>query len=141
MDRASWVVLFLASDDAGLDPERLQKGLFLLSEQGVIPEDQRYRFEPSLDGPVAPDAFGDLRALSDGDVVAVRAVSGSRWREYTVTPAGRREAGVLAERIGGRAVDRVRAVREYVSGMPLRRLVDAVTREYPESRGVPARTA
>jgi hypothetical protein len=117
LDTASWLVAFLAASDGGVDPDRLQKGLFLLSEAGVIPSDERYRYEPYLDGPAAPEVWGDLDALVDQGLVTLRAIPGSRWREFGLSIRGRREARAVQERIGPDAAGAVHDARVFVDSM------------------------
>ena len=117
MDRASWLVAFLAASDGGVDPDRLQKGLFLLSEAGVIPSGERYRYEPYLDGPAAFDVWGDLDVLVEDGLVTLRAVPGSRWREFRLSIRGLREATFIQERIGPDATGAVADARAFVDSM------------------------
>ncbi|MGH7490032.1 MAG: hypothetical protein ACREMY_31160, partial [bacterium] len=53
---ADWLLLLLALKDAErpLDPVRLQKGLFLLAEEGGLSGAESYRFEPYDYGPFSP---------------------------------------------------------------------------------------
>ena len=113
MDRASWVVAFLGSGTGGLDPERLQHGLHLLSIGGVIPEEQRYGFDLRSAAPSAQGLGMDLAALEDGGVVAFR-VGPAGWSEVRATAAGRREASVLLSRLDPLVVGAIRQVRRSV---------------------------
>jgi len=117
LERASWLVAFLAASDGGVDPDRLQKGLFLLSEAGVIPSEERYRYEPYLDGPAAFDVWSDLDALVEDGLVTLRAVAGSRWREFRLSLRGRNEARTVEERIGPDAAGAVSDARSFVDSM------------------------
>ncbi len=48
MTAKDWLLVFIADDEAGegLDPVRLQKGMFLLAREAGLPARQRYRFIP-----------------------------------------------------------------------------------------------
>jgi hypothetical protein len=117
MDRASWVVAFLGSGTGGLDPDRLRRGLHLLTTAGVIPEDQRYAFERP---PAAGELGKDLAALQDGGVVTSR-VGPAGVTEVRATLAGSREAAVLLSRLDPRVVGEIRRVRRSVGRLPLER--------------------
>lgn len=140
MDRSSWLVVLLAVAEGGLDSDRLQKALFLLSQQGVIPETERYRFEPYRDGPAAFEVFADLDRLLDQGIVRLRSFPGSRWREFEITAQGRFEARVLQAAVSEKQLARVHTVRALVTETPYRGLVERVVSEYPQYRAAP-RTA
>ncbi|MBI4261592.1 MAG: hypothetical protein HY658_13615 [Actinobacteria bacterium] len=134
MNRATWLVLLLGADEAGLDSERLQMGLFLLAKRGVVPEDARYSFQPYIDGPIAPEVYRDLEALVESGLVLIRGVAGSRWRELHLTLRGRIEARTVAGGVDPRTLARIRVIRDQVSGATFRRVVESVLTEHPEYR-------
>jgi uncharacterized protein YwgA len=87
---SDWLLLLLALRDAEkpLDPVRLQKGLFLLRQEGGLAEDEAYNFRPYDYGPFSPTIYRDLQDLLTAGYVREMPVQGYNWNRYAVTPAG-----------------------------------------------------
>lgn len=99
---ADWLLLLLALRDANkpLDPVRLQKGLFLLGEEGGLPDEEAYHFEPYDYGPFSAEIYRDLQILLDAEHAEELAVPGYNWKRYAVTGAGLERARKLVQRLG-----------------------------------------
>lgn len=96
---SDWLLLLLALRDAStpLDPVRLQKGLFLLGEEGGLRKSEAYRFEPYDYGPFSAEIYRDLEDLIDVGQVKDLPVPGYGWKRYAVTLVGiERAEGLLA---------------------------------------------
>ena len=87
MTRQDWLALFLAFEGApdGLDPVRIQKGMFLFAMEAGVPEGQTYGFRPYNYGPMSRGIYDDLdRLVSEGTIEATP-VEGQSWSRYVVT--------------------------------------------------------
>ena len=100
MNRRDWLMLLLGfkgtGDTVALDPVRVQKGMFLLAQEGGIPEDERYTFEPYHYGPYSFELKRDLNELVRSGLAAAHPVSGYSWHRYHLTKAGIEQARALA---------------------------------------------
>src|SRR4051794_38853086 len=87
---ADWLLFLLALQDAEqpLDPVRLQKGMFLLSEEGGVANGEAYDFRPYDYGPFSSDIYRDLQELLDRGWVREVPIRGFNWSSYTITDAG-----------------------------------------------------
>jgi hypothetical protein len=114
MRARDWLLLLIAAEGAagGLDPVRLQKGMFLLAEEAGLPRRERYRFVPYNYGPMSRGLYRGLRDLTRAGLVERRPVPGLRWARHAVTPAGAAAATALEAGLGPRALERLRRLRE-----------------------------
>jgi uncharacterized protein len=137
VNRSDWLLLLLGfkgeSDSPALDPIRVQKGMFLLAEEGDIPEAERYHFNPYNWGPYSREVRNDLdRLVADGYVQA-RDVPGYSWKRYALTAAGIDYArNVLHEDVDPQQAHRVAAIKRRVSGASFNTLLEDVYTAYPE---------
>lgn len=90
MTRREWLELFIAFEGApeGLDPVRLQKGMFLFEREADVPPAQKYDFRPYNYGPMSSQIYQDLDVLVAGGLVEQVPVRGQSWTLYRSTPAG-----------------------------------------------------
>jgi len=123
-----WLLVFIACDEAsdgeraeapGLDPVRLQKGMFLLAREGGLPVRQRYRFIPYNYGPMSRGVYRDVGLLADERLLAERPVPGYTWGRLVATERGRALARELVAQDAAATPERLAALRE------IRRLVTA----------------
>lgn len=92
MRRNDWLLLLVADAPDGLAPVRLQKGLFLLAQEGGLPLAERYEFEPYNYGPMSREIYHDVeRQVRRGSLVR-SPVPGYSWGIVSATPAGRERA-------------------------------------------------
>ncbi len=88
------LLLFIALDGAprGLDPIRLQKGMFLFAQESAAGEDEKYSFVPYNYGPMSAQIYSDLDRLVADGVVEAAPERGQSWSRYSATirrgPAG-----------------------------------------------------
>lgn len=126
MEPADWLLkLIAARPEAVIDPVRVQKGLFLLSEGGMVPPGERYAFEPYSYGPMSRQIYRDVRALEAAGEIESLAVPGFGWRTLRATPAGLERAAGLP---GTEAVAKVRAT---VDRRSFAELLEYVYDRYP----------
>ena len=108
-DRSTWLVLLLDCDALGasgpeeLDPVRIQKGMFLLSERG--PARGLYTFKAYDWGPFSSAIYGDLDALTRHGYLDEYRVPGRTWSTYRVTASGHELAAGMADQIGSANVE------------------------------------
>lgn len=83
------------------------------------------------------DVAEELRALEGTELGAGSADPSRPYDErvFELTEKGRYVAGVIAKRVGNRAVDEVSKIKDQYGSLPLRQLLRAVYRQYPEMAG------
>lgn len=84
------LLLFIALDGApqGLDPIRLQKGMFLFAMDDASGSDEVYDFVPYDYGPMSTQIYRDLESLTEDGLIAATPVEGQTWSRYTATEDG-----------------------------------------------------
>ncbi len=90
MERRDWLLLLVSfkGAPAGLDPIRLQKGMFLHAMESGRPADELYDFEAYNYGPMSKAVYRDLDALRLVGLVERIPVPGQTWSRYKATPSG-----------------------------------------------------
>jgi hypothetical protein len=132
-----WLLLLIASDGAprGLDPVRIQKGMFLLAREGAAPAAQSYEFEPYNYGPMSRGVYRDVARLLAAGLVERRPVPGYGWAIYVPTDAGGERASGLAARAGAEAPATLSALAEIkrtITGVSFAALLESIYARYPE---------
>ena len=137
MTRRDWLLALCAyrGAPAGLDPVRLQKGMFLLARTGQVPAVQQYRFKPYDYGPMSPTIYRDLDALVDEGLLVREEVPGKQWCRYAATDRGRslaeRRLGQLPENAKPTA-RRLYEIKQRVATASFSELLESVYREHPD---------
>jgi hypothetical protein len=135
-DRRDWLLLFLSPGVLGsggadaVDPIRIQKGMFLLSQRG--PARDLYGFEPYNWGPFSPEIYRDLEQLRREHLVERQPVPGGTWSRWRATPEGENEARRVAERLAPDDVTWLASARSFVTSRSFKRLLRDIYAEYPE---------
>src|SRR6202012_5741059 len=82
--RSDGLILFPAFEGApdGLDPVRLQEGLFLFSLCPGVTSRSKYAFKPGVYGPISDDLYGDLDRLVGERLLEPVPVKGAHWGLY-----------------------------------------------------------
>jgi hypothetical protein len=92
-------ILLLIADGADgqfpLDPIRLMKGCFIVSEIGPAAWKDLFEFRPFDYGPFDPSVYRARDALVGKDLMV--ATPAGRYSQYSITPAGRARASEIAE--------------------------------------------
>jgi uncharacterized protein YwgA len=134
---ADWLLLLVALDAPaeGLEPVRVQKGLFLLAREGGLPRSERYWFVPYNYGPMSPRIYRDVDALVRRGLLERVPVPGYTWGRVRATAEGRRRAEGLAasarerERVALAALRRIRAL---VTSLTFADLLATIYERHPE---------
>jgi uncharacterized protein YwgA len=90
MTRRDWLLVYVALKGApqGLDPVRIQKGMFLFAQEADVPADERYDFGAYLYGPMSSRVYSDIEYLEAEGLIRGEPVPGYTWKRYTATPPG-----------------------------------------------------
>lgn len=136
VERTDWLLLFLSRDSLGVDgpaevdPIRIQKGMFLLSQRG--PARDLYAFRPYNWGPFSPAIYGDLDYLVGEGLVEIEAVPGQTWKRYRTTQKGESKTSKLIDRVDASAVDWLGRARRYVTSRSFSQLLREIYARYPK---------
>lgn len=138
MERNDWLTLFIALEGApdGLDPVRLQKGLFLFAEEAEsVPDEQRYEFRPYSYGPMSRDIYTDLDVLVASGLVEKVPVEGQSWSRYKPTFRGIEKSHRLMKEAMDKYPDDAKHLhdtKQSVAGMTFAALLEDVYARYPD---------
>jgi hypothetical protein len=137
MIRRDWLLLLIARAPGpnGLDPVRIQKGMFLMAQEGALPAGQRYRFVAYNYGPMSRGVYRGVAHLRRSLLVEAHAVEGHRWRRYLPTPDGVALADDLAAAAAERAplsLRRLDRTAAYVASVGFAELLASIYDRYPE---------
>jgi hypothetical protein len=136
--RIDWLILFAAFEGApdGLDPVRLQQGLFLFSRCPGVPPSSKYAFEPVIYGPASNELDQDLYRLAGGRLLQPVPVRGMRWCLYKpIDTTFERARGILRRAEADDLEDatcRLAEIKKYVSSVGFGELFEHVYAEHPE---------
>jgi hypothetical protein len=136
--RIDWLILFAAFEGAldGLDPVRLEQGLFLFSRCPAVPPPSKYVFEPGIYGPVSNELHQDLYRLAGARLLQPVPVRGAHWCLYKpidTTFERARESLRLTEADDlENATRRLAEIKQYVSSVGFGELLEHVYAEHPE---------
>lgn len=136
--RSDWLIILAAFDGApdGLDPVRVQQGLFLFSRCPGVPPSSKYAFEPGVYGPISDDLYEDLERLVNDRLLEAVPVKGARWSLYKPIDATfERAKPILRQAEADDLVDATRQlaeIKQYVSSASFGDLLECVYTEHPE---------
>jgi hypothetical protein len=131
-----WLLLFLSAEALGvdapeeLDPIRIQKGMFLLSERG--PARDTYTFRPYNWGPFSSAIYSDLGSLESSGLVESHPLPGRTWKVWQTTAAGDERAIRIAKDLDDDEVNWLGRTRLYVTGRSFVRLLRDIYANYPQ---------
>jgi hypothetical protein len=135
-DRCTWLLLLLDRGALGssgpdeLDPVRIQKGMFLLSERG--PARGVYTFQAYDWGPFSSAIYADLASLTRQGYLAEEKVPGRTWSTYRVTARGHERAAAAAAQVGEVATSWLRQAREFLTTRSFAQLLREIYALYPD---------
>lgn len=135
MTRRDWLLLYVALKGAphGLDPVRIQKGMFLFAQEGGVPGDEAYSFGPYHYGPMSSQIYSDVERLEADGLIHGTPVQGYTWKRYTTTPGGIDVARhLLEEDADPEAAQRLFAIKQDVSSKTFNSLLRDVYARYPD---------
>jgi hypothetical protein len=136
--RREWLILLTALEGApgGLDPVRLQQGLFLFSRCPDVPPRSKYAFEPGVYGAISDELYDDLDRLVEERMLEPVPVKGAHWSLYKPVDATfERAKQILRRAEADDLVDATRQLAEikhYVSSVGFGELLERVYTEHPE---------
>ncbi|MGH7868884.1 MAG: hypothetical protein ACREP9_14935 [Candidatus Dormibacteraceae bacterium] len=134
--RSDWLLLLLDREALGaggpdeLDPVRIQKGMFLLSERG--PARDVYEFQPYNWGPFSADIYADLASLTQQGFLSEERVLGRTWSTYRITARGHGRASAAAAQAGETATAWLKQAREFLTTRSFAQLLRDVYALYPD---------
>jgi uncharacterized protein YwgA len=137
MTRRDWLMLFISFEGAprGLDPVRLQKGMFLFGQEvAEVPPDQKYTFRPYNYGPMSKAIYDDLDGLVADGLVETVPAEGQSWSRYRPTARGVELGKQLLEAADSETrfgVQHLYDTKRAVAGMSFDALLEDVYERYP----------
>lgn len=129
------MLLLGVGEARALDPIRIQKGMFLLAQEGGLRDDEQYSFRPYDYGPFSSRIYDDLDGLVEDGLVAREPVPGYTWSRFRLTPEGLAEAQSLADGLTDRQRVSVRflvGVKREVLSLSFNELLRYVYSRYPD---------
>lgn len=135
MNARDRLLIFVALEGApqGLDPVRLQKGMFLFSQDPIATEAEKYQFVPYNYGPMSAQIYADLETLAEQGLVEVVPVSGQSWARYIATAEGlSRAQKLLNQETSPAAAHRLHAIKKDVASKTFSAVLEDVYDRYPE---------
>jgi uncharacterized protein YwgA len=137
MTRRDWLLLLCAYHGApdGLDPVRLQKGMFLLARSGTVPQREQYRFKPYDYGPMSSSIYGDLDELVDEGLLAKHPVAGKKWCRYASSERGLAASDTRLRHLSERekvAAQRLYEIKQRIAKTSFNELLESVYSEHPD---------
>jgi uncharacterized protein len=137
MVRRDWLLLLvsLGEGESGLDPIRLQKGLFLLAQEGCLPRAECYDFRPYNYGPMSSGVYRDVEVLERRGLLERREAEGRTWRWVHATQSGRERSRALQQALeqhNPRALASLRDIRALLDRLGFVELLATIYRRYPE---------
>jgi hypothetical protein len=113
-----------------LDPIRIMKGCFIISQAGRTSWRTLFRFRPYDYGPFDVRVYGARDSLiAEG---LLRREKTGRYANYTLTDDGRTRVEEIEQEIDENAADWVRRVGHYVTSKSFSRLLDEVYARWPD---------
>lgn len=129
MTRRDWLLLLIGD---GLDPIRIQKGMFLFAMESPAPAQEKYAFVPYNWGPFSQPIYGDLESLQRLGLVEREPVPNASYFRYRRTSAG--DAATLRHerRASHEALAEMRRIQASINGLGFNALLKRVYRKYPQ---------
>ena len=137
MKPSDWLLLFAACEGAadGLDPVRIQQGLFLFSRCPGVPARSKYVFEPGSYGPLSGELYADLDRLTEEGALESVPVRGKRWSRYRPSDLtfeqGHRILKQAEDEHLLEAARELFEIKRYVSSVGFGQLLDRICSEHP----------
>lgn len=134
MTKRDWLLLFCAlkGSPSGLDPVRLQKGMFLFAMEASVPDDEKYDFRPYNYGPMSSEVYADVEALEVIGHLAGEQSPGNSWKRYRATQSGIEHARELLADADRDAVQKLFEIKAFVMARSFNALLNDVYDRYPE---------
>ena len=133
MTPRDWLLLYFALKGApgGLDPVRIQKGMFLLAQEGELPEGEAYDFGPYHYGPMSSQVYSDLEYLEATGLLEGTPVPGYSWNRYRATERGVEKAREFRDHANVDSVRKLFEIKQDVASKTFNALLRDVYARYP----------
>jgi len=138
MDRADWLLLFLTTParrgdrPKSIEPLRIMKGLFLMSQRGKGEIKDLYTFRPYDYGPFTTDIYADLDRLVTAGLAVQETVVGRSWRMYRPSLDGDSRAESLAGGLDPSERATIDEAYDFVASRGFLVLLRDIYAEYPD---------
>lgn len=138
LDRCDWLLLLLdravlgAEGPDELDPVRIQKSMFLLSQRGPARAREFYTFRAYDWGPFSSAIYTDLASLTQRGYLDEIQAPGRTWSTYHVTARGHQLATQKAALAGEAAIGWLKQAREFVTTRSFAQLLRDIYDLYPD---------
>lgn len=140
MSRRDWTLLVVGAGapERGLTPLQLQKTLFLLGKN--LPSavnaagEPYYEFRAYDYGPFDENVYHDAEHLEAEGLISILRPPRTRFKQYLITPAGKRAAVDVQAKVGARTANYVGELARFTQSLSFDQLVGLVYRLYPEMR-------
>lgn len=129
MTRRDWLLLLITD---GIDPIRVQKGMFLFAMESGAPAAETYRFQPYNWGPFSQPIYGDLEGLENDGLIERMQVPGDTYYRYRRTRRGNEVAAELASQAPRNLAQAINEARQAVTGVGFDELLRRVYEKYPD---------
>jgi uncharacterized protein len=129
------LLLFIAFDGApqGLDPIRLQKGMFLFAMDEASDQHEVYDFVPYDYGPMSAQIYRDLDFLCETGLVEATPVEGQTWSKFSATKEGLITAqDLLAQEPAEKVAQRLYEIKADVTSHTYQQVLEDVYDRYPK---------
>lgn len=132
LDQQDVVLLIAAGADGSfpLDPIRLMKGCFLVSQLGTAEWKTLFNFRPYDYGPFDSTVYSARDALVAHSLLAVD--WSNRYGSYSLTDRGRERVQQLRQVVGDFAADWFTHIGRYVTDRSFTRLLDEIYAKFPD---------
>lgn len=130
MNRRDWLLMLL---NGGLDPIRIQKGMFLFAMESGSPPREVYEFEPYNWGPLSRRIYFDLEEFLAERLAERVPVPGQTYAQYRRTSTGTEAAEALARRADTNRTAILDQIRQKVTSTSFDDLLRDVYGRYPDS--------
>lgn len=137
MKREDALLLFLttptrrANRIASVDPLRMMKAMFLVSQTGPGSLHGLFEFQPYSYGPFTPAVYRTAERLRDTGLAAEEAVAGRSWRFLRPTGLGLQRAAELANAVPADELAAIEAAHEFVTSRGFVELLRDLYAKFP----------
>jgi uncharacterized protein YwgA len=134
MSRRDWLLVYIALKGAphGLDPVRIQKGMFLFSREADVPRAEIYDFGAYHYGPMSSEIYNDIERLEGEGLIRGEPVPGYTWKRYVAAGAGIDAARHLLEDADAPAARKLFEIKKDVASKTFNALLRDVYARYPD---------
>jgi hypothetical protein len=126
------IILALTSGEQGpypLDPIRIMKAAFLVSQLGPADLKSQFTFKPYDYGPFDPSVYETISTLKKNDLLNEINADGSKYPSYSITDAGIETLQDMSTK--QKEIDWLKSISEYVTSKSFTDLLTAIYAKFP----------